>query len=68
MMNIFYIVVATAITAVILFIYSRIAIANMFARFIIGGVLAEGIIAVVILLLLGHTEEMKTLKKTIIGK
>ena len=68
MKNIFYIVVATAITAVILFIYSRIAIANMFTRFIIGGVLAEGIIAAVIILLLGHTEEMKTLKKIIIRK
>lgn len=68
MKNVFYIVVATAITAVILFIYSRIAIANMFARFIIGGVLAEGIIAAVIILLLGHTEEMKTLKKIIIRK
>ena len=66
--NVFYILVAVAITALVLFVYSKVVIANMLVRFIIGGIMAEGIIAGIVILVLGRTEEMKILKGIIFKK
>lgn len=63
--NVFYIVIAVAITALVLFVYNRASISNMLMRFIVGGILAEGIIVVFAFLVLGYTREMKTLKEII---
>ena len=60
--------VAVAVTALVLFVYSKVTITYMLVRFIVGGILTEGIIVVSVFLVLGQTKEMKTLKEVIFKK
>lgn len=66
--NVFYVMVAVAVTALVLFVYSKVTITYMLVRFIVGGILTEGIIVVSVFLVLGQTKEMKTLKEVIFKK
>ena len=68
MKNLYYIIIAVVITAIVMVLYKKIKIANVLIRFIVGGIVSEVVVVAMANIIFFKSEEMKGLCKILFKK